>query len=391
MRRLGLLAVAAAGCGLFGLGGPAEAPATLDLTRWRITKIDVDLVGTPSALCPGEPVQLSIVAELRHRKRDRTRTAQTYEGKRAGLAGRNKLGFDAFTVRSEQGAMGRHGWYTPDPDPFNSVEGFLFDVQVRDDPDLAERLGYEPRYDCMTRAGGSGGSGPMGPAGSTGSRGKAGAFGGSSEDGGAGVDGGAGSAGGPGSGGGPGPSLVGWATVVRTRHHPHLVLLEVEGGAPARMMFDSHRTFVLDASGGPGGRGGQGGSGGEGGDGGSGVHGGSGGMGGPGGAGGAGGPGGRGGHIELHVDGRFPQLTEVIRLQVAGGPGGFGGVGGSGGAGGRGGRSSAEDAPEGPDGVEGPEGSDGPGGIDGPSGSAQVLVESVDARFGELPPGVERL
>ncbi len=392
-RALPTVALLALGCGL--LGGATEQGrsqrGTLDLNRWALSKIDVDVVGQPRALCPGQRVQLSIVAEARHRERDKVRLVQTYEGNRVGLGGRNKLGFDSFALRSGQGRFDRHGWYTPSEDPFVSIEGFALEVEHTPNPKLATTLHYKPSYDCMRQGGGGGPSGKPGRSGSAGDSGERGSYGGSSEDGGSGGAGAAGGNGGEGSAGSPGPQLRAWATVVRTPHHEHLVLLEYAGDRTGRVLFDSHASFVLSAPGGPGGAGGSGGPGGAGGAGGGGVHGGGGGPGGPGGNGGMGGPGGAGGRIDLVVDDRFPELAQLIRLDVSGGRGGFGGALGSGGSGGSGGHSSAQDADDGPDGPEGSEGTPGANGRDGTSGVGEARVGSVDDRVSELPAGVVRL
>ena len=390
MRRALVASLFATSCG-FLASAPLSEPATLDLSRWTMTKMSVDFVGSPVTLCPGEAVQLSIVAELRHRERDKTRTAQTYEGNRAGIGGRGKLGFDAFIVSSAQGQLGPHGWFATNPDPFASLDGFTIEVQHRGAEPLSQTLAYKPRYDCMQHGGGAGMSGTSGRSGSAGGSGDRGSYGGSSRDGGAGGDGAAGGSGGAGTSGATGPTLSAWATVVQTRHHPHLVLLEFEGDAVGRVMFDSRDTFVLTAAGGPGGQGGSGGQGGTGGDGGAGVQGGPGGSGGPGGAAGMGGSGGPGGRITLHLDERFPELAQHISLNVSGGGGGFGGRGGQGGRGGRGGSTSAEGAADGPEGPDGADGADGANGPVGPPGAAETLLGSVEARFGELPVGVEAL
>ncbi|MGH1343101.1 MAG: hypothetical protein ACRBN8_16200 [Nannocystales bacterium] len=388
------LAMLSLGCGLFGrsgAGGGTAERGTLDLTRWALTKIDVDLVNAPTTLCPGQRVQLSIVAEAKHRKRDKVRLVQTYEGNRPGLARRTKLGFDSFVLQSGQGRFDAHGWYTPSEDPFVSVHGFTLEVEHTPNPKLATTLNFKPAYDCVRQGGGSGPSGSPGRSGSAGASGDRGKYGGSSEDGGAGGAGGSGSNGGEGTAGAAGPRVSAWATVVRTPHHEHLVLLEYEGDMTGRAMFDSHTSFVLAAAGGPGGRGGAGGSGGPGGSGGGGSLGGGGGAGGPGGTGGMGGPGGAGGHIDLVIDERFPELAQVIRLDVSGGNGGSGGAVGDGGQGGSGGHSSAEDTDDGPDGSEGADGTRGSQGRDGAPGVANVRVGGVDERFSALPEGVTRL
>jgi len=389
---LGIVALLSLGCGLLGApGGGRPERGTLDLTRWALTRIDVDVVGEPVTLCPGQSVQLSIVAEAKHKDRDKVRLVQTYEGNRPGLGGRNKLGFESFALRSSQGRFDPHGWYAPSEDPFVSVDGFTLEVEHTPNPKLATTLNFKPAYDCVRQGGGGGASGAPGRTGSTGASGERGDYGGSSEDGGAGGAGGSGSNGGEGTAGAAGPRLSAWATVVRTPHHPHLVLLEYEGDMTGRAMFDSHTSFVLSAPGGPGGRGGAGGPGGSGGSGGGGAHGGGGGAGGPGGTGGMGGPGGAGGHIDLVVDDRFPELVQLIRLDVSGGGGGFGGAVGSGGRGGSGGHSSDEDTIDGPDGSEGADGTSGANGRSGAPGLANARVGAVDERFSALPDRVVRL
>lgn len=390
---LGVLALLSFGCGL--LGGPGSSGrserATLDMARWELTKISVEVVGEPTTLCPGQSVQLSIVAEAKHRERDKVRLVQTYEGNRPGLGARNKLGFDSFALRSGQGRFGPHGWYAPSEDPFVSVEGFTLEVEHTPNPKLAATLNYKPSYDCVRQGGGGGPAGTPGRSGSGGASGERGKYGGSSDDGGGGGAGASGSNGGEGTAGAPGPHLSAWATVVRTPHHEHLVLLEYQGDMNGRVMFDSHTSFVLLAPGGPGGRGGSGGPGGSGGSGGGGTRGGGGGPGGPGGTGGMGGAGGAGGQVDLVIDDRFPELAQVIRLDVSGGGGGFGGAVGDGGSGGSGGHSSAEDTDDGPDGSEGADGTAGANGRGGAPGVGQVRVGSVDERFSALPAGVVRL
>ncbi|MBV1861190.1 MAG: hypothetical protein KUG77_22425, partial [Nannocystaceae bacterium] len=49
------IAALLAGCGMLGPPGGGAAPrerGTLDLSRWALTRIDVDIVGEPTTLCP---------------------------------------------------------------------------------------------------------------------------------------------------------------------------------------------------------------------------------------------------------------------------------------------------------------------------------------------------
>ena len=220
MRRGLLATLCLCSCALFGgSNGGVLGPSTLDLSRWTITKMNVGAVGDPVALCPGERIQLSIVAELKHKERDKVRTAQTYQGTGPGLGGRGKLGFDSFAMQSQQGSFDAHGWFTPSPDPFVSVDGFTLDVEHTPNPEHAASLVYKPRYDCISVAGRAGTSGSAGSSGAPGGVGKQGKYGGSSDAGGPGGDGASGGAGGSGTAGAAGPTLTAWATVVRTPHH----------------------------------------------------------------------------------------------------------------------------------------------------------------------------
>lgn len=362
----------------------------VNMDKWQVLKMSVDLRAEDKRICPGQAVQMLATADLKHIKRDKTKTVTTSEGERQQI---NKLSFDLFEFNSDQGTFNEWGIFTPNPDVLaTAVSGFKIDTKyLREPAKYSFANEYKPSYDCITSAGAMGATGQSGMSGSTGDSGASGSGGSSSEAGGNGGQGGQGGNGTDGGPGGPGLSLTAYATVVRTPHYDHLVLLKVTGDAQDVVLFDPQKNLQLTAAGGAGGSGGSGGSGGRGGSGGSGYPGGNGGAGGAGGIGGNGGPGGPGGQLTLVYDEKFPELASVIILDASGGPGGFAGSSGSGGSGGSKGNGTGEGAPDGAQGANGPDGTAGQSGPSGPDGVANAQPGNVDEMFADLPEGIERV
>lgn len=133
--------------------------------------------------------------------------------------------------------------------------------------------------------------------------------------------------------GGPGPRVVVDLTIAGTKKRGKLVFARI--GAQAFVFAEKGGSLGVLATGGQGGQGGSGGHGGSGGGGGTrdntclapGD-------GGPGGRGGDGGDGGDGGSILVRVDRAYPQLADLVRVNVDGGRGGEPGPAGQGGRGG---------------------------------------------------------
>jgi hypothetical protein len=367
---------------------------SVNMDKWEVKKMRVGLRSDQKAICPAEPVQVAVFADAKHKKRkNKEKTLETWEGDPQGANRIGKMGFEQFDFSAENGSVDENGWFHPSSDVLASAaDGFEIRTRYRPNPDAFSFVStYAPRYDCITLAGGTGASGQSGNLGPSGSTGTAGSSGASDRAGGNGSDGGAGGRGGDGSDGAAGPHLVAYATVVRTPHHDHLALVKITGDAEDVLLFDPKRPITLSAAGGPGGPGGRGGSGGTGGMGGSGNPGGKGGNGGPGGPGGNGAHGGPGGTIELMYDEQFPELAQVIRLDISGGAAGPAGAGGSGGAGGSKGSARGEGGVEGAAGTSGPDGTTGQPGSPGPDGTAVAQVGDVASVFAGLPPSVERL
>ncbi len=374
------------------ISGATKKATRVNMDNWNIDSMTVDVRQDGEMLCPGQTVQMVVTASLTHKKRDKKKSVQTPDGE-TGLKNVGSMDFEMFEFTSEQGSFGERGFYKANPDVLaTAVDGFEIKTKYLKDPDkFSFDNHYKPTYDCITFAGGSGPGGNSGMMGSSGSSGDSG-NGGSSSD--AGGDGGAGGAGGNGTDGGPGgpgPSLTAYATLVRTPHHEHLVMLQVTGDGQDVVLFDPENSITLSAGGGPGGSGGSGGSGGNGGSGHSGYPGGNGGPGGSGGVGGNGGNGGPGGQLTLIYDERFAELASVINIDASGGPGGFAGSAGNGGDGGSYGSGSGEGAADGARGAEGPDGQGGQSGQAGTPGVATAQAGNVDAYFASLPDGIERL
>ncbi|MEM9454759.1 MAG: hypothetical protein AAGF11_11305 [Myxococcota bacterium] len=381
-----------AGCAqIFGaISDTTKKAKAVNMDNWQVLKMSVDVRAEDKRICPGQPVQMIATADLKHVKRDKTKTATTSEGERQQV---NKLAFDLFEFTSDQGSFNEHGVFAPNPDVLaTAVSGFALHTKYLREPDKYSFTNeYRPSYDCITQAGAFGPSGQPGMSGSTGDSGSSGSGGSSSEAGGNGGQGGQGGNGTDGGPGGPGLNLTAYATVVKTPHYDHLVMVKLTGDVQDVLLFDPKKSLQLSAAGGAGGSGGSGGSGGRGGSGGSGYPGGNGGAGGAGGNGGNGGAGGPGGQLTLIYDDKFPELATVILLDASGGPGGFAGPNGSGGDGGSYGNGNGEGAPDGAAGAQGPGGTAGQSGPAGPDGVATAQAGNVDELFADLPEGIERV
>jgi hypothetical protein len=365
---------------------------TVNMEKWDVSKVTLQLRGG-DRICPRAPIQLGVLADARHVKRDKQKRHETWVGPARKASRIGKMAFTEFDFTVDGGTVDpESGWFTPNRDVLATVGGFNLAAKYKRQAEIpAATLAVAPTYACITSAGAAGAPGSFGQPGATGGRGDSGASGGSDASGGAGGDGTAGGLGGDGGPGGAGGTIAAWAMLVRTPHHDRLVLLAYEGDASDIVLVDPAVGFVLSATGGSGGPGGQGGSGGDGGSGGSGGTGGAGGTGGHGGNGGNGGHGGPGGRITLVVDEAHPEIAEMIRLDVSGGYGGLPGGAGSGGSGGSGGAASAEGASKGTDGTSGTAGQQGARGGDGAAGTVAIEAGDLSARFPNLPPGVERI
>jgi hypothetical protein len=387
------LALATPGCGIFGAITTAAKKNTVNMEKWEVQTMRVDIRSDAKAICPGRPVQMAVFADAKHKKRkNKQKTLETWEGDpdRSRIG---KMGFDQFEFTSVQGSIDENGFFHPSDDMIaTAASGFEIATKYKADPKkFSFTNAYKPTYDCVTLGGSAGPGGQTGNSGPSGNSGAAGSGGASDKAGGNGGDGTAGGQGGNGTDGGPGPSIVAYATVVRTPHHDHLVALKITGDVEDVVLFDPKQPFTLSVAGGAGGSGGTGGMGGAGGSGGSGFPGGNGGKGGPGGVGGNGGNGGPGGSVTLVYDPAFPELANAIVLDASGGAAGMAGAPGPGGSAGSSGGALGEGATAGAAGTQGTDGTGGQAGLEGPAGTARAEAGDVTEVFAFLPPEVSRL
>jgi hypothetical protein len=380
------------GCSFFRRLAGAD---TVSLEKAEVKSMAVDLRREDKTICPREPVQMAVFAEVVLDGEKETKKLETWAG-RGDVNKNDKLDFAEFAFHSEQGTFDRDGWFAPDTNLLATVgKEFAIKSVYRRRPDkFTFTTTYKPDYSCIKGAGASGAAGAPGNAGSEGPAGKVGAEGSTASPGASGGDGSSGTPGTSGGDGLSGPHLTAFATIVKTPFYDRLVAIRVLGAVDDFLLVPEGRSVVLRARGGEGGHGGTGGRGGHGGAGGRGNPGGNGGRGGRGASGGNGGSGGPGGTIEFVYDARFAAIADQVRLDVSGGGGGLGGSGGQGGAAGRGGDGmtppSSEGAtppaaPKGADGSEGAAGASGTAGRRGSPGSATARPGDVRSRFRDLP------
>jgi hypothetical protein len=354
---------------------------TIDLAKAEVKSMSVDIRKDQKTICPREPVQMAVFAEVLLEGQPQAASFETWQG-RGNVNKNDRLDFPDFAFHSPQGSFDEDGWFIPNPDLLATVATeFELTTAYKRRPDkFTFTMTYKPDYGCVRNGGAKPAHGGMGMTGTSGPDGKEGSYGSDSTRGGDGTDGGSGSPGGSGNSGGQGARIEVVATMVRTEFYDKLVAVRLSGGMEDFLLFHPEQVLTISATGGAGGPGGNGGNGGQGGRGGSGNPGGNGGHGGPGGNGGNGGNGGTGGEIQLTFDSRFGELSQLIRLDVTGGPGGSPGQGGGGGRAGSGGTGLGQGM-MGSSGSDGSSGNPGAMGQSGTPGNASARAGEVGAAF----------
>ena len=364
---------------------------TVYLDKAEVLELATQIDSPVQRICPRAPVQMTISVIAKWPGQPAPVRLDTWRGG-PGTRRNGMLDFRNFAFGSERGRFDEMGWFYPDPDVLTALDrGFDLDVALQNPlAAQSQKLHFDADFSCIAGAGTPGGPGAFGGSGGSGDSGRDG-HDHADGDGQHGSDGGFGGPGGPGGRGQDGPRYRAYATYLRTSSNEQFVALRLEGDIGDFVLAPMDRPLTLIAAGGPGGAGGSGGYGGSGGNGGDAANegkdgrngrGGRGGEGGDGGFGGDGGDGGDGGSIELIYDSRYPELADLIRLEVGGGPGGPGGSGGSGGSGGDGGKGGAARGRDGRDGVSGPPGQPG---YEGRPGDADKRPGNVATMFKGLP------
>ncbi len=360
--------LSASGCAfitrLTTAGGADAAAFTVDLEKYSIKHLSLATEPAKSSLCPGAEIFVHLKAEALELKGSKTVTLETAALNASAEDSRGKMDPTEFVMAARGGSI-TDGVFASNPEIFATLLGFDIRATYRLDTSKEVVQHFTPDYSCFRVAGLPG---PEGNSGSSGSQGSS--------------SGGAGSMGGPGGAGGPGPEVIAVVTIVQTPLYERVGLVHISP-TDKLTLFDLDTGLTVTARGGRGGRGGHGGRGGEG----SKPQG----SGGPGGSGGIGASGGPGGRLLLVLDERYPELADIVGIDVAGGSPGNAGMGGSGGSG-----SPAYNACSGcpltPAGAKGPGGPSGsPGNISGPEGNAETRHENVKEHFTGLPEGIRLL
>lgn len=362
---------------------------SVDLSKANVQAMSVDIRKERKTICPREPVQMAVFADVILEGEKDKKSFETWAGRNANK--NDKIDFVDFAFHSEQGEFDKDGWFAPASDLLATTDKeFEIKTVFKRQPDkFSFSTKYKPDYQCITGAGKGGSLGSSGSSGPSGSAGNDGQLGSDSQGGGTGTHGGNGGPGGDGGNGGNGPSLKAFVTMVKTPFYDKLVAIKVQGDMQDFLLAPVDQPITLRASGGAGGAGGNGGEGGHGGQGGGGNPGGEGGQGGQGGNGGKGGAGGAGGSIDLTFDSRYPELSGAVHFDVSGGEAGEAGGGGGGGRGGSGGNGitpsgATSSAPSGQSGGEGSRGSSGTAGQRGADGHASAHAGAVSDQFNGL-------
>ena len=296
---LAALAPATAGCMVFQRISGSD---TVDLSRARISTMNVEVRRESKTICPREPVQMAVFLTATKEGETKEQLFETWAG-RTNVNKNDKLDFSQFAFQSEQGQFDKDGWFTPTPN-LVATTGHEFLIRATFTPQpvvLSSVYKFRPDYACILAAGTSGLAGTVGGSGVAGTPGKPGSFGGVMSAGDAGGDGSSGMPGADGGNGGVGPHVHAVVTYVKTPFYDRLIAVRVTGTVDDLLLIHPGRPFVLRALGGEGGPGGLGGAGGAGGMGAGGNPGGPGGNAGRGGNGGRGGPGGPGGRPRPRV------------------------------------------------------------------------------------------
>lgn len=350
--------------GLTAVGGADSSAFTVNMEHYSVKQISITTDPPATSICPGSKVQVQVHAQAVELKSSKEVDLVTAANDASAAESRGKMDPIEFAMAARGGSI-TDGVFTADPEPFATLLGFDIKATYQFDTSKTTVMFFPPEYSCFKEVG------LQAPEGSTGSRGAQG-----------GSNGGAGSMGGPGAPGHPGPEVVAIATIVQTPLYERIGLIQASPGG-GLTLFDLDSGIAVLARGGPGGRGGDGGRGGEGSQ--------PEGAGGPGGPGGVGGSGGHGGRVLLLLDERYPELEEIIRIDVSGGaagPGGFGGAPGTG-APPYSPCSGCTMTHQGKAGSSGPSGRS--GNASGSEGHAEVRYENITEHFTELPAGIRIL
>ena len=224
---------------------------TVDVSKADIKSMSVDIRKERKTICPREPVQMAVFADLIPDGETEKKSYETWAG-RGNVNKNDKLDFVEFAFHSDLGGFDRDGWFAPNADLLASTDK-EFEIQTvfKKQPDkFSFTTKYKPDYQCIKsggKAGQEGNSGSSGPQGESGHMGQSGS---TSQSGGSGSQGGAGAPGGDGANGGAGPHIVGYATMVKTPFYDKLVAIKLTGDIDDFLLVPVDQPVVVKAVGG---------------------------------------------------------------------------------------------------------------------------------------------
>src|SRR5262245_6829754 len=100
-----------AGCGFFRRLAGND---TVNLEKAEVKSMSVDLRRQNKTICPREPVQMAVFAEVVLDGDKNAKQVETWAG-RDGVNKNDKLDFVDFAFHSEQGKFDQSGWFSPNP------------------------------------------------------------------------------------------------------------------------------------------------------------------------------------------------------------------------------------------------------------------------------------
>jgi hypothetical protein len=320
---------------------------TVTLEDEPVTGIKLMTASGVAEVCPGEVVQLKVIAEIEGK--EPLSTWVEGGGKKKG-----HLTFEDFDFSSNFGQVSEEEGMLKFANTGLNLLNQTLDIHVasKHKPEHTSKTSLQIRFGCPVELGYSGASGYTGESGNRGSNGSSGknnqSTGSHASPGGHGRNGANGGPGGRGGSGENGHNLTVDLAKIQDGNQIDLVLIKVtdhsKGNAVRTVLLDPQTggRATIYANGGSGGNGGKGGDGGYGGGGGTGAPKGDGGDGGDGGNGGDGGDAGDGGRVDVRYDHRHNDLLKFLTVHNKGGQGGASGSGGFGGSGGNGNRSGSK-------------------------------------------------
>ena len=193
--------------------------------------MSVDIRRQQKTICPREPVQMAIFADVVLDGDKSAEAARDVAGPQ-GVNKNDKLDFVDFAFHSEQGKFDRDGWFAPNPNVL-ATAGKEFEIKSvfsrRPDKFSLHDDATSPTTRASRKVAAAAGPGARQLRAARARRARSGAERLVASAGGEGGDGGSGTSGGSGGDGATGPHLTVYATVVKTAFYERLVAIAIDG------------------------------------------------------------------------------------------------------------------------------------------------------------------